>query len=158
MQILVVSDMHRRKSNFERVLEKYPHIKTIFFLGDGADDAEEIASFFPDKTFNIISGNCDFCSKFPSSRFFNVNGVKILATHGHTYGVKSNRERLFETARLEGVRLVVYGHTHIQMEEYRDGIYMVCPGALGNSTDGPGYAIIDVTQNGIVTNLLKFLF
>ena len=41
------------------------------------------------------------------------------------------------------------------MEEYREGIYMVCPGALGNSIDGPGYAIIDVTEKGIVTNLLK---
>ena len=55
MQILVLSDMHRRKSNFERVIEKYPHINTVFFLGDGAADAEEIASFYRDKTFYILS-------------------------------------------------------------------------------------------------------
>ncbi len=155
MQILVLSDMHRRKSNFERVLEKYPHINTVFFLGDGADDASEIATFYPGKTFHIISGNCDFLSKFPSTGYFNINSIKILATHGHLYGVKSNRERLFEAAKREGVKLAIYGHTHIQMEEYRDGIYMVCPGALGNSDDGPGYAIIDITEKGIVTNLLK---
>ncbi len=155
MQILVLSDMHRRKSNFERVIEKYPHINTVFFLGDGADDAEEIASFYRDKTFYILSGNCDFFSKFPSSGFFEINGVKILATHGHTYGVKSNRERLYEAAKSEDVKLAIYGHTHIQLEEYRDGIYMVCPGALGNSDGGPGYAIIDVTAKGIVVNLLK---
>lgn len=155
MQILVVSDMHRRKSNFERVVEKYPHIDTVFFLGDGADDAEEISSYFPNKTFHILSGNCDFLSKFPSSRYFNINGVKILATHGHTYGVKISREHILKAAKQEGVKLVLYGHTHTQLAEYIDGVYMVCPGALGNANDGPGYAIIDVTDKGIVVNLQK---
>jgi len=155
MQILVMSDMHRRKSNFERVLEKYPAINTIFFLGDGADDAAEISTFYPQKTFHILSGNCDFLSKYPSSGFFTVNGVKILATHGHTYGVKSSREHLYKAAECEGVSLALYGHTHIQSEEYRNGIYLVCPGALGNSTDGPGYAIIDLTDKGIVVNMLR---
>ena len=155
MYILVMSDMHRRKSNFERVMEKHPHINTIFFLGDGADDAAELATFYPEKTFHILSGNCDFLSQYPSSGFFTVNGVKILATHGHTYGVKSSREHLRAAAEREGVTLALYGHTHIQSEEYRDGIYLVCPGALGNSPDGPGYAIIDITDKGIVINLLK---
>ena len=155
MRILVMSDMHRRKSNFERVLEKHPDINEIFFLGDGADDAEEISSFYKDKKFNILSGNCDFLSKYPSSGFFNINGVKILATHGHTYGVKSSREHLLEAAKREGVSMALYGHTHIQMQEYVDGIYLICPGALGNSFDGSRYAIIDITDKGIMPNLLK---
>ena len=155
MQILVVSDLHRRRSFFEKVLEKYLNIKTVFFLGDGADAAAEIASFYNDKTFHILSGNCDFLSKYPSSGYFTVNGVKILATHGHTFGVKSSTEHIFSAAKKEGVTLVLYGHTHIQREEYRDGVYMVCPGALDNCVEPSGYAIIDITEKGILPNLLR---
>lgn len=155
MQVLVVSDMHRRKSHFEKVMEKYPHITTVFFLGDGADGVEELAGFYPEKNFTILSGNCDFSSKYPSKGFFTVNGVKILATHGHTYGVKGGRDSLFAAAEQAGAKLALYGHTHVQMEEYQNGIYAVCPGALDNSIYGPGYAIIDITEKGIVVNLLK---
>lgn len=155
MRILVLSDMHNRKSNFEKVLEKHNDINIVFFLGDGADDAEEISTFFTGKTFHILSGNCDFLSKYPSKGIFSVNGVKILATHGHTYSVKSTREHLFKAAKLEGAKIALYGHTHIQCEEYRDGIYLICPGALGNSPSGPTYAIVDITDKGIMPNLLK---
>ena len=155
MQILVISDLHRRRSYFEKVLEKYPNINTVFFLGDGVDAAEEISSFYPQKNFHLLAGNCDFLSRYPSSGFFNLNGVKILATHGHTYGVKGGTERLFTVAKNEGVSLALYGHTHVQREEYRDGVHIVCPGALDNYAEKPGYAIIDVTEKGIVVNLLR---
>lgn len=155
MQILVASDLHRRKSFFEKVLEKYPNIKTVFFLGDGVDDAVDVAAFYSDKTFHFLSGNCDFFSRYPSRGFFTVNGVKILAAHGHTYGVKGSTEHILSAAKQEGVSLVLYGHTHIQREEYRDGVYIVCPGALDNYAEPPGYAIIDITEKGIVVNLLR---
>ena len=124
-------------------------------MGDGVEDAVDVSSFYFEKTFHFLSGNCDFFSKYPSSGFFTVNSVKILATHGHTYGVKSSTEHIFSVAKREGVKLVLYGHTHIQREEYRDGVYMVCPGALDNYAEPPGYAIIDITEKGIIVNLLR---
>lgn len=155
MRILVVSDMHRRKSNFEKVLERHSDIDEIFFLGDGVDDAEEISSFFKGKRFTLISGNCDFLSKYPSTVMCELCGVKILATHGHTYSVKSGTQNLLNAALENGVRLAIYGHTHIQKAEYIKGVHIICPGALGGGEGGPGYAIIDVTPNGIVPNLLR---
>ncbi len=155
MKLLVISDLHRRRSNFERVMEKHPDIIRVVFLGDGADDVAEMSAFYPDKVFHILSGNCDFLSKYPSTIFLNFEGVKILATHGHGYGVKGSTDHLRAAAEREGVTLALYGHTHIQREEYCDGIYLVCPGALGNSSNGPGYAIIDITPQGIMPNLIK---
>ena len=155
MKILVVSDLHRRKSNFERVLEKHKDITNVIFLGDGVEDADEISGFFAQKRFFLISGNCDFSSLLPSSKIITLAGVDILATHGHTYGVKNGTERLYEAAKSMGVKLVLYGHTHIPKIEYKDGIYMVCPGALGNSSEGPAYAIIDLDEKGIMPNILK---
>ncbi len=155
MKILVMSDMHRRKSNFERVLEKHKDIVNVIFLGDGVDDAKEISEFFPDKRFYLLSGNCDFLSFLPSSEIITLAGVEILATHGHSYGVKNGTERLYEAAKIRGVKLALYGHTHIPKIEYKEGIYMVCPGALGNSSEGPTYAIIDIDEKGIMPNILK---
>lgn len=155
MRILVTSDMHRRKSNFEKVIERHNDINEIFFLGDGVDDAEEIASFFKGKRFTLISGNCDFLSKYPSTVITELCGVKILATHGHPYYVKSGTTALYEAAVQNGAALAIYGHTHLQKAEYIDGVHIVCPGALGGGDGGPAYAIIDVTPAGIVVNLLK---
>lgn len=155
MKILVVSDLHRRKSNFERVLEKHKDIINVIFLGDGVKDAEEISGFFAQKRFFLLSGNCDFLSLLPSSKIITLAGVDILATHGHTYRVKNGTERLYEAAKIRGVKLALYGHTHIPKIEYKDGIYMVCPGALGNSSEGPAYAIIDLDEKGIMPNILK---
>lgn len=155
MRILVISDLHRRRSNFERAMEKHPDVKTVIFLGDGADDVNELSAFYPDKDFHILSGNCDFLSKYPSTEFLKLGGIKILATHGHTYGVKSSTEHLFTAAQREGAKLALYGHTHIQRVEYKDGVYLVCPGALGGSSEGPGYAVLDITDKGIMPILLK---
>lgn len=155
MRILVMSDMHRRKSNFEKVMERHSDIDEIFFLGDGVDDAEEISSFFGGKRFTLISGNCDFSSKYPSTVIREICGVKIIATHGHTYSVKNGTENLLNAAIQNGAALAIYGHTHIQKAEYIDGVHIVCPGALGGGDGGPGYAIIDITERGIVPNLLR---
>ena len=98
MQILVISDLHRRRSYFEKVLEKYPNINTVFFLGDGADDAADIASFFPDKTVHILSAQKD---THTHTIFLLLNHKKRmkphpLQQHGWTqralHSVKSDRE------------------------------------------------------------------
>lgn len=155
MRILVLSDLHRRRSNFEKAVEAQPDAKHIIFLGDGVDDAAELASFYPDRSFYILSGNCDFASKFPTTTRLKLGGVEILATHGHLYNVKTSTERLFATAKAEGVKIALYGHTHIPKVEYKDGVYLVCPGALGASFGNAGYAVIDITDSGIMPVLIK---
>ena len=155
MRILVLSDLHRRRSNFEKAVEAQPDAKHVLFLGDGVDDAEELASFYPDKTFYLLSGNCDFSSKFPSTLRLKLGGVNILATHGHLFNVKTDTSRLFESAKNEDIKIALYGHTHIPKVEYKDGIYLVCPGALGASFGNAGYAVIDITDSGIMPVLIK---
>lgn len=156
MRILVMSDCHGAQGTMEKVLQKHGDIKKVFFLGDGVTQVEEVMHFFPDRDFKIVSGNCDWDPVYPSFSNTVVEGVKILFTHGHRFGVKGSRERLFEMARAMGATLVLYGHTHIADVEYRDGIYMVNPGALNGSRNGPnGYAIIDITSAGIMPSLMK---
>ena len=156
MRILVTSDAHGSVRDLENLIEKYSDIKHIFYLGDGVEAVAEIQQFFSDRNFYLVSGNCDFSSQFRGIGEAVINGVRIIYTHGHRYGVKYGTEKLFELAKFAGAKLVLYGHTHIQREEYKDGIYVVNPGALHGAREGrEGFAIIDVSNEGIVTNLLK---
>lgn len=155
MRILVLSDMHKRRSNFEKAVEAQPEAKQVIFLGDGADDAAELSAFYPEKSFYILSGNCDFSSKYPSTMRLQLGGIKILATHGHHYGVKGATERLLAAAEQEDAKIALYGHTHVPKIEYKNGIYLVCPGALGASFGNAGYAVVDITDSGIMPILIK---
>lgn len=156
MRILVLSDCHGALRHAERAIEAHPDIKKIFFLGDGADEVFGLQSFYSDRTFYIVSGNCDPFSTFPNFGEVVIEGKRILYTHGHRYSVKYSTEMLFEIAKNINADLALYGHTHVAKEEYRDGIYLVNPGALNHSREGGNsYAIIDVTSKGIVTSFMK---
>lgn len=155
MRILVLSDLHRRRSYFEQAVEQQPDAKQIIFLGDGAEEAAELATFYPDRTFHILSGNCDFNSLYPATKVLELHGIRILATHGHPYSVKSGTGRLYEAAKASGAKLALYGHTHIPKTEYRDGIHLVCPGALCGCGSPAGYAVIDLVDSGIMPIHIK---
>ncbi len=151
-----MSDCHGAQRTLEEVLNRHSDIKKVFFLGDGVAQVEQVRIFFPDRDFCVVSGNCDWNSLYRNIDTALVEGVKIIFTHGNRHGVKYSTDRLFEMAKANGATLVLYGHTHIAKEEYRDGIYAVNPGALNGSRNGPnGYAVIDVTPKGIVTSLMK---
>ena len=156
MRILVMSDCHGALRNAERAIEAHPDIKKVFYLGDGADEAAGLQAFYGDRTFYIVSGNCDPFSSFQNFGETVIEGKRIFYTPGHRYSVKYGTDTLYETARNRGVDLALYGHTHIAKEEYRDGIYLVNPGALSHPREGgAGYAVIDVTSKGIVTTFMK---
>ncbi len=156
MRILVLSDCHGSLRNAEEAIERHPDIKKVFYLGDGAEAIAELQGFYSDRNFYIVSGNCDPFSSFADSGQTVIEGKRIFYTHGHRYSVKYGTQMLYEIAKNVGADLALYGHTHIAKEEYCDGIYMINPGALSHSREGgPGYAIVDVTEKGIVTTFIK---
>ena len=94
MRILVISDSHGRTSLIERAIEEQPEAKHIFFLGDCVKDIEDYTFIYSDRTFHIVSGNCDGYSSFKSSDRVNIGGKNIFFTHGHYYSVKSGISKL----------------------------------------------------------------
>ena len=157
MRIVVISDSHKRTAALDKILAKHPDIHHVFFLGDNASDIEDFEFLYPDKTFYYVCGNCDYGSLLPSVNIEIINGVKILYTHGHTFGVKYGTERLLEAAKQNGSKIVLYGHTHISQILYEDGIYIVNPGSCSQPRDfkKPSYAIIDITEQGIMPNIIE---
>ena len=156
MRILVMSDCHGSKRAVETVLFRHSDINTVFYLGDGIEDFFAVAEFFKGKNYYAVSGNCDWNSLYPSLGEAVLEGVRIIYTHGHRYGVKYGNEKLYEAAVNTKAQLVLYGHTHKAEAVYSDGIYFVNPGALHGARAGhEGYAVIDITEKGIVPSLMR---
>ncbi len=157
LRILVISDSHKRTAVIDKILAAQPEAKYVFFLGDNASDIEDFEFLYPEKRFFAVSGNCDFGSLLPTVSLEIINGVKILYTHGHTFGVKYGTERLLEAAKQNGSKIVLYGHTHVSQILYEDGIYIVNPGSCSQPRDfkKPSYAVIDITEQGIMPIIVE---
>ncbi len=153
MRILVVSDIHESETALWAALDEQPTARTVLFLGDGLRRVEQTAERFTEHTFYTVPGNCDFAAMQPKARLEIIGGKRIFFTHGHLYGVKSDPEPLWTAARERGADIVLFGHTHQPMQEYRDGLYILNPGSLGY---GGTYGYIDLTPSGgIVTNVVS---
>ncbi len=156
MRIVIISDSHKRSKVIEKILDSQPDARHVFFLGDLTSDIEDLEYIYTDKTFHIVSGNCDYFSNYPSSGVVTVSGIKIFYTHGHTFSVKYGTERLKETAKQNGCQIALYGHTHISNILYEDGIYIVNPGSCSSGRDfHESYAVIDIEPNGIMPIIVR---
>ena len=156
MRIVVISDSHGRSDIIDKILSLQPDACYVFFLGDNTRDIEDFEILYPHKKFLTVSGNCDFNSFYPYTGMETVEGVKIFYTHGHTLNVKSSTEYLLKSAKQNGCKIALYGHTHIANTLYEDGVYLVNPGSVSRPRNsGPSYAVIDITPKGIMPIIIN---
>lgn len=153
MRILVVSDTHGNMDALKRVVMSQSSAEVVVHCGDGAAEAQELKSMFPEKMIISVKGNCDFCCEAPQKECITIEGKKLFITHGHLYGVKGGLYTLSCAAREEDADIVLFGHTHIPTEIYDDGLYMLNPGSLRGYDASYGY--VDITPSGIITNTVK---
>ena len=152
MRILVVSDSHRDYFSLRKVVMSQSQAEIIFHLGDGENDVETLKLEFPHKHIIAVRGNCDYPSTFNISEVFTVEGIKIFATHGHEYYVKSGYEEVINEGKKQNANIVLFGHTHLPYENYIDEMYILNPGSVKGYKGT--YATIDITKQGIVTNII----
>lgn len=152
---LVVSDTHGDISRIKEVISHYPQIKTLIHLGDYCRDALEVKKHFPDIEFFMVSGNCDFSSNIPAEKLLEVEGKRLLLTHGHHYNVKSNLDRLRYKVLEDNYDAVLFGHTHIPFLE-KNNILFLNPGSLGypKGLSGATYALLEVSKGVIEARIL----
>ena len=156
MRILVLSDCHGSTYRLQKAIDAQPDAKNVFYLGDGVKEVEEIKEFYPDRKFHIVKGNCDWNSDLPTQGVAEINGTKILFTHGHKSFVKQSTAVLRCIAENLGAKIALYGHTHIANIEYENGVYCVNPGALSGSRNGSeSYAVIDILPEGIMPIIIN---
>ena len=123
MKILVLSDSHREEAPMlAAVRQERPD--ALVHLGDHANDARALAEEYPLLPLVTVKGNCDFATDAP-------DGTVIFAVHGHRYHVKNGLLSLRYAALEQGAHIVLFGHTHCPYCEYRDGLWLLNPGACG---------------------------
>ena len=152
MRVLVVSDVHGRLGRLCEAIEQQPTARDVIFLGDGIRQAEEAQERYPDRTFYLVPGNCDFGADAIPIRQETFGGKRFYFTHGHLHDVKYTLYRLDLAAREAGADIVLFGHTHTAYEEYADGLYLFNPGSLGY--DGT-YGYVDIVGDGIRTAVVR---
>lgn len=153
MKLLVVSDTHGDLFSLKSAIFSKNDAEVIIHCGDGNQEFERLKPMFPEKHFIGVKGNCDFCSSASNIETLTLEGKKIFITHGHLYNAKYGLYNLICAAREAKADLLLFGHTHIALEDYDDGLYIVNPGSCRGS--GAEYAYIDVTEKGIVTRLFE---
>ena len=137
MKILLLSDSHGNKKKVESLIEKEKS-DLIFFMGDGLSDVSNSGVSKARK----VCGNCDFFSNEAVIRYENIFNLKIMITHGHIFKTKHTYSLLTEQAKTDLCDIVCCGHTHKQLAEYIDGVFVINPGAFKNGE----YAILEVND------------
>jgi putative phosphoesterase len=156
LRIVVISDTHGDIEGINKVIEQQRKADLFIFLGDCERDIENAESVFPGKQFLIVAGNCDFGSDSPTEGETVIAGRRIFYTHGHIYQVKFGPSNIIHEARRRKADILLYGHTHVAYTTYEDGLYIMNPGSIGHPADGrPTYGIVDITDAGIVTNVVE---
>ncbi len=153
MRIIVMSDSHGAFYSVKQIFEDNPGADLFIHLGDGARDFEEAGWLFPQTSRKAVRGNCDYAYdlELPLDGLLELDGKRIYYTHGHQYQVKHGLEQMERAGRERNADVVLYGHTHTALAEYRDGLWLVNPGSVTDSSYSPaGYLALDITPAGIV--------
>lgn len=155
MRIVVFSDSHRNYTVLKKIVAAQREAEAFIHLGDGEGEFEDLRRHNPDKLMLGVYGNCDFIQFSKVSDMVNLQGKKIFFTHGHAFRVKSDLAAIKREARGIGADIVLFGHTHIPLTEYDEGLYLLNPGSVTAPLNGrPSYGIVDITPAGVATSIV----
>jgi len=94
MKILVLSDSHGHLNYMQGAI-KLENPSLILHLGDNVRDSVKLESYAKDVPILSVHGNCDLGTNVaPATLLQEVEGVRIMMTHGHDFGVKIGLLRL----------------------------------------------------------------
>lgn len=157
MKLLVFADSHgARKNIVEAIKRSGAGVELVLFLGDGLNDLEYARSCFPELSFFEVRGNCDlFAGDIPKQAVLDLDGAKLLVTHGDKYNVKYGLTTItYSTAELEADG-AFFGHTHQPLEkcEYVADrrIQLFNPGSIAQGS----YGVVNIVKGVIITNIIN---
>ncbi|MDD3393850.1 MAG: metallophosphoesterase [Anaerotignum sp.] len=150
MKILVFSDSHGRIENAKAVLQRLERqVDMVFHLGDYDEDAIALQSMFSSLPFHYVKGNNDFGQDTPSHKLVLAQGKRFLLTHGHKQRVHYNLNTIAYWGEEQGVDAVVFGHTHVPLNDGGGRVYLFNPGSISLPRDSftATFGIISI-ENG----------
>jgi len=150
MRIGVVSDTHGKPEMFRQALKQMGRIDLLIHAGDHYRDAINMGQETGLKVVAVV-GNCDWFVPGPEEEELELEGFRILVTHGHNYGVKTDNSRLAARLREGKYDLIIYGHSHKpEISRLPEG-YLLNPGSVSGPRGGSkrSYGIVEIEGNTI---------
>lgn len=159
MKILIVSDTHGRNVNLKYVINKVKPIDLLIHLGDFDSNINHIESLV-DCPVEAVCGNNDFYCDIEGEKVIDINGYKVFLSHGHTYGVSYDIDRIKEVGKQYGADIVMFGHTHRPHIDVTGDIWSINPGSISLPRQGdrkPTYVIMEIDKKGLAHFTLNHL-
>lgn len=132
MNIMVVSDDHGItgfEEAYRLLRKKVGTIDALLHAGDVEHFNEDYYARICECPVYIVRGNNDF-NDAPLERMVNLGGKKIFITHGHRYGVYTDKQRLYLAGKERGADIIVFGHTHVAEHIKMDDMDILNPGSI----------------------------
>ena len=147
--IAAASDAHGRCSYCERMIRALPPVAALCYLGDTSADAEYLRLLLedaqPQAAFHSVAGNNGAGWNEAREALIPFGDKRVLITHGHLHRVKLSTTALARHAREFHASAALFGHTHIPLLRWEEGLLLVNPGAL---MDGR-YALLTIDPNRV---------
>lgn len=152
---LILSDSHGDLKSIQKALDFFGDVEYVFHLGDYASDASYIAEHSR-AIVRSVRGNCDFIAEDPYFDEEVICGNRIILTHGHKLNAKYSIERLYYYALEHEAKAILFGHTHVAMTQFVDGIWLVNPGSVSDPRAGErSAALLLIGEYGIVPKIVR---
>lgn len=151
-RILVLSDIHGKIVGARKAIEAQKDATDVLFLGDGLRDIDRLSHLYPDRRFHTVKGNCDCGAAVNLIEILYFEGKRVFLTHGHELHVKDGLCEVLSAARSMKADILLFGHTHVPVTSYENGIYIMNPGSVSCPRGGavPSYGVLDITPKGIM--------
>lgn len=159
MKILVFSDTHGRIDNAKAVLQRLDQqMDMVFHLGDYDEDAIALQSDFPNLQFHYVKGNNDYGLDTVSHKVVIAGGKRFLLTHGHKQRVHYNLNTIAYWGEAQGADAVIFGHTHVPLNDGTGRVYLFNPGSITLPREGmiPTFGIITIESDKIQGAIMEY--
>ena len=149
-KVIIISDTHTASVErlSDNLINKIKEADIVIHAGDAdtlnfIDELEDIC-----KCLYAIKGNCDIGSKLPLQLVVDIEGVKVGINHG-TGNYNNVIDRLSYTFSEADPTIIIFGHTHVPVNEEIEGVWFINPGStsLNRSLKYGTYAEL-IVENG----------
>jgi putative phosphoesterase len=146
MKVGLISDTHGHLE--PRVLEWFAGVEHILHAGDIGDALiiHELETIAP---VTAVAGNNDFANQWPERQVVELAGWRFLVQH--IVDPRAETPEWKDLLARAAARVVVFGHTHRPLAEWREGRLFINPGYAGRPRLGlqRSVALLGVERNGV---------
>jgi putative phosphoesterase len=145
---IVMSDSHMNRQVVENIKDKYLNqASAIFHCGDSELPSDDRIW----QGITVVKGNCDYDEGYPDFTLEEVEGKRILITHGHLFDVGFGLESYAQFAQEKKADVALFGHIHQPVAQIINQTLFLNPGSVEQPRGQINikmYAVIKVTSTG----------